>query len=403
MIRKHCFTSLALLLIVACQPGRISSRTDEAVALLKMEGLENAYPYWSNDGTKILFQSNRTGKWQIYIMNSDGSNQHAVTNDDYNNNYPCWSPDNNKITFVSDRDGNEEIYVMNADGSGMLRLTNNSARDIHPYWSPDGSVILFNSTRFEDNFEIFEIHPDGTDLKRLTFTPDHETCARVSPNGDKILFLKGIQGYGDEIFVMDRDGSNPVNLTNDIFPDGWPSWTDDGNRILFSSYRPGTFCIFSMNAEGKDLRRISYSEPPYNDARANVLNNKIVFNRQIGSTLGIYTLDLDNWDELEAIDQSILRFPVEGKTLESYTGTYRFRNEKNDIPLYILSDDGKLFIQFENKVRYELTANSEFVFSLQLTPLTIVFVEDKNGEVRSLNFIQNARSTEFVKIVSESE
>ena len=79
--------------------------------ILWEDGVENAYPRWSNDGNKILYQSNRTGRWQIYIMDKDGSNNKRVTNDKYNNNFPAWSPDNKQIAFVSDRRGNEDIYV----------------------------------------------------------------------------------------------------------------------------------------------------------------------------------------------------------------------------------------------------------------------------------------------------
>ncbi|MFP6642604.1 MAG: protein kinase, partial [Candidatus Latescibacterota bacterium] len=57
------------------------------------------------------------------------------------------SPDGSKIAFVSDRDGNHEIYVMDSDGSNQTRLTSNYASDYDPSWSPDGSKIAFGSDR----------------------------------------------------------------------------------------------------------------------------------------------------------------------------------------------------------------------------------------------------------------
>jgi len=56
-------------------------------------------------------------------MNSDGSGQTRLTDNNAADFGPSWSPDGTKITFVSERDGNREIYVMNADGSGQTRLT----------------------------------------------------------------------------------------------------------------------------------------------------------------------------------------------------------------------------------------------------------------------------------------
>ncbi len=52
---------------------------------------------------------------------------------------------NGKIAFTSDRDGNREIYVMNSDGTNQTRLTNNNIIDDHPTFSPDGRKIAFLS------------------------------------------------------------------------------------------------------------------------------------------------------------------------------------------------------------------------------------------------------------------
>ena len=57
-----------------------------------------------------------------------------------------------KIAFDTDRDGNFEIYVMDADGSNQVNLTNSAAADRRPAWSPDGSKIAFMSDR-DGNFE----------------------------------------------------------------------------------------------------------------------------------------------------------------------------------------------------------------------------------------------------------
>src|SRR2546422_11714268 len=82
----------------------------------------------------------------LFRSNADGSGQMNLTNNPALD-YPAgWSPDGSKILFETNRDGNYEIYVMNADGSGQVNLTNNPASDADPAWSPDGSKIAFNSS-----------------------------------------------------------------------------------------------------------------------------------------------------------------------------------------------------------------------------------------------------------------
>ena len=89
----------------------------------------------SPEQTKIAFESNRDGNWEIYVMNADGSEQTNLTNNPAMDTFPSWSPGGKKIAFQSFRDGNWDIYVMNADGSEQTNLTNNPASDGEPSWS----------------------------------------------------------------------------------------------------------------------------------------------------------------------------------------------------------------------------------------------------------------------------
>lgn len=87
-------------------------------------------------------------------MNANGTDQTRLTSDPGKDGFPVWSPDGSRIAFQSDRDGNFEVYVMDADGSNVVRLTDDPAGDGFPDWSPDGSQIAFASNR-DGNFEIY--------------------------------------------------------------------------------------------------------------------------------------------------------------------------------------------------------------------------------------------------------
>ena len=270
---------------------------EKVTEVLKTEGVENAYPRWSANQDKILFQSNRSGKWHLYVMNNDGTNEKQLTSGDHNNNFPDWTPDNSKIAFVSDRDGNEEIYVMNADGSGLKRLTENKSRDIHPYFAPDGKSLLFNSSRDnEQSFEVYQVNVDGTSVKRITNTPNTETCARFSPDMKKIVVLKNMDGINDEVCVMNTDGTEVKNLSNSEAREGWPAWSADGKKIIFASERNGSYRLFEVNADGTQLEQLSFANDGLWDARPSysTKGDKVLFNRQQRNTIGIYILEKPN-------------------------------------------------------------------------------------------------------------
>jgi Tol biopolymer transport system component len=88
-------------------------------------------PEWTHDGKRILFARRETkdGKFQIYSVLPDGSDMKRLTNNSFSDLYPFSSPDSKQIVFQSDRDGHRDIYVMNADGSGQRRLMQPKANE----------------------------------------------------------------------------------------------------------------------------------------------------------------------------------------------------------------------------------------------------------------------------------
>ena len=124
-------------------------------------------PAWSPDKSKIAFTSDRNGRTQIYIMNSDGSGVIQLTNDDWEKGilrdspYLIWSPDGKWVTFTASSAEKPDLLVVKPDGSDLINLTNNSASDTTFYWSPNGKRILFGSDR-DGNPEIYVMNADGS-------------------------------------------------------------------------------------------------------------------------------------------------------------------------------------------------------------------------------------------------
>jgi len=116
---------------------------------------------------KIAFASDRSGNYDIYVMNEDGTGVTRLTRNAAVDWDPTWAPDGTKIAFASDRPRGHDIYVMNADGTGVTRLTRGAAYDYDPAWSPDGSRIAF-ARDVSRGRGIYVMNADGTGLTRLT-------------------------------------------------------------------------------------------------------------------------------------------------------------------------------------------------------------------------------------------
>jgi len=105
-------------------------------------------PQYSPDGTRIAFQSDRSGSQEIWTCHSDGSNCVQVTSRGAAGaSSPGWSPDGKHIVFDSRASGQPDLYVVSAEGGQARQLTTHPASDTHGNWSRDGRWIYFASLR----------------------------------------------------------------------------------------------------------------------------------------------------------------------------------------------------------------------------------------------------------------
>jgi Tol biopolymer transport system component len=179
---------------------------------------QDRFPTWSPDGIRILFESNRTGSSEIYVMNADGSNVIRLTNNTTGDNAPHFSPDGSKIVFITNRDapttvapfGKWEVYVMNADGSSQTRITTDAALAELPSFL-NATRILFDSNRSGPN-NIYAVNVDATGETQTTNNLSTTYLAVGSPDQSRIMFSTASGNHG-EVFTMNPDGTAVTPLT----------------------------------------------------------------------------------------------------------------------------------------------------------------------------------------------
>ena len=211
--------------------------------------------------SRIAFATNRDGNWEIYVVNSDGSNPHNISNNPATDSHPSWSPDGSKIAFQSERDGNLEIYVMNSDGSEQVRLTNDRGTDHSPSWSPDGTKIAFISDR-RGRHSVWTVNPeDGSEPEDLTGSFVNSRWPTWGPRSRTIVYETG---HDVRVMRIDDVQLNEKIVDSNNFFDGffvgWLDWSPDGRKLaMISNHQERTEftrLLYTSQLDGFRFRRL---------------------------------------------------------------------------------------------------------------------------------------------------
>lgn len=138
--------------------------------LTPMEGNHEA-PHWSPDGRQFVFDSDLDvtqavhASINVYFMDADGSNPRRFVN---NAESPCWRPDGRAIAFTTRRTGYWQVYLLNLDGTGSRQLPRTTYDARYPAWSPDGQWLAYAGNA-EGHWEVYAVPAGGGEPLRLTY------------------------------------------------------------------------------------------------------------------------------------------------------------------------------------------------------------------------------------------
>jgi PKD repeat protein len=222
-------------------------------------------PAWSRDGRRVAFGSSKSGTFELYAMNADGTGLEQITNGAGFSGYPTWAPDG-RIAFECNVAGNQDLCSINSNGTGFVRLTHYEGRDAQPAFSPDGTRIAFVTTRFGSIDTLAILNADGT-VTSLGITRANSPA--WSPDGSRLSFSINVHPLycngdtsrcdWDELYRVNLDGTGVTllaygaNPTWALSPGGFPP------SAVFTVACTLLTCTFDASPSSDDGRIESYA------------------------------------------------------------------------------------------------------------------------------------------------
>ena len=221
------------------------------------------------------------------------------------NKSPSWRSDCAEIAYVQ----NAGVSVMKRDGEHL--------RDLYRYehggsvaasaanwtaWSPDGTrlALAVENSGSDDPYwarHIWVVEADGSNMVQLTSGPEWDNSPSWSPDGNQIVFQRAFTEGGSQIVTIDVDGSNETPLTAGSTEEYVPSWSPDGANIGYVT-EYGQLAL--MAPDGSNRREIVA-----NHAVGGILggmswspdSSQIAYTRDLGECIGIVLINADGTDE----------------------------------------------------------------------------------------------------------
>jgi TolB protein len=240
----------------------------------------------SPDGSTFVARQISPTQEDIILLNRDGTIKRELTHDQFFDRYPRWSPDGKKIVFISDRSGKYEIWTINADGTNPKQITDvkDKSHSI-PAWSPDGTLISFDNTDEsfildptkdwnEKNPQKMPAPAGGRFFRIWDWSPDGRKLIGYSSPGE----LNGSMIY--DFYTKNFEKVGDLSAIN--------YWLPDSRRIIYANDGK----VFITDTETKKTREIEFPNDDFIRQARLSRDGKLLYFSVFNTESDIWLLDL---------------------------------------------------------------------------------------------------------------
>jgi Tol biopolymer transport system component/DNA-binding winged helix-turn-helix (wHTH) protein len=263
-LAAYVFAAGALLIAVAAilisirPAGRDATKIDLRTQSLTSGHERVEFPSMSPDGTRVVYAAQRPGETDshLYIQTANGSSPMALeVKPNASDTYPVWSPNGTAIAFMRFDDDECMIHIVAATG-GASRPVTSCYKDTLAYfdWSPDSQYLITQDMAAgatPDYWVLMTVRIADGHWHEIDYIHDahnDDLNPHYSPDGRWIAFRRGQNPISD-LFVMDANGKNLRRLTNIRAAIAGFAWTSDSRNIVFSSNYQDTSRLYLLNVE----------------------------------------------------------------------------------------------------------------------------------------------------------
>lgn len=188
----------------------------------------------------VVFETTRHGSWDLYMIDMTTGQEFRLTDSEGDDINAFWSPDGSRIVFQSNRPDENgvrqwQLYEMNLRTGTVSKLSDGTSVDVDPQYSNDGTQIVYRTySSGSDNSVLMLMNANGTNKRAIT-TPDADaTNAAWSPFDRYIAYQSDADGDLD-IYVYELATGDTRHLTDNAVPDYAPTWRCSEEEVVFTS------------------------------------------------------------------------------------------------------------------------------------------------------------------------